>query len=186
MTIKTTNTHNDKRNKGFTMIELIIVIVILGILAITALPKFLNLSTDAKSATLKSVSGAMNNSLQLVYSQAVINHEEKGDGLINILGTDVALYNGYPSVRGSDSVAKLNRQVKAWLDIDSVDAYTALSSNNTSPFFVAKSTANNQIYIFFTSDRSSMNVNFKCQIRYQNPITASPTPPTVRVQTDAC
>jgi MSHA pilin protein MshA len=186
MIINTTNTHNDKRNRGFTMIELIIVIVILGVLAVTALPKFLNLSSDAKSATLESASGAMKNALQLVYSQAVINHEEKGDGLVNINGTDVALYNGYPSVRGKDSVAKLNRQVKSWLDIDSVDSYTALKSDNTSPFFVAKSTANNQIYIFFTSDRSSMNVNFKCQILYQNPVTASPTTPTVRVQTDAC
>lgn len=39
-------------NKGFTLIELVIVIVILGILAATAAPKFLNLSSDAKIKVL--------------------------------------------------------------------------------------------------------------------------------------
>ena len=37
------------RQQGFTLIELIVVIVILGILAVTAAPKFMNLTSDANA-----------------------------------------------------------------------------------------------------------------------------------------
>ncbi len=48
-----------KRSKGFTLIELILVIAILGILAISALPKFLDVSTEAKQASRDGVIGAV-------------------------------------------------------------------------------------------------------------------------------
>ncbi len=86
-------TPTQQKSKGFTLIELIIVIVILGILAVTAAPRFLSLSGDARGAVLQGLAGSLKSAASIYHSRALI---EDG-GLTNGFVSEGVLFDqGYP------------------------------------------------------------------------------------------
>ena len=58
---------NRKVSHGFTLIELTIVIIVLGIISAIAIPRFVNLSSDARVNVLESIEGNMRSIASIVH-----------------------------------------------------------------------------------------------------------------------
>jgi len=120
-----------KKQQGFTLIELVIVVVILGFLAVTAIPKFIDLTDQAKEANIEGVAGGFATGISLVRAQweAEGQPETGGDNTVNYDGTVITLTTppatsttirqGYPfSTGGSGSPANAimndTRCIEVW------------------------------------------------------------------------
>jgi MSHA pilin protein MshA len=89
------------KESGFTLIELIAVIVILGILAATALPKFVDLTRDARIAKIDAAVGSLKSAAAMTHGKFLVNPVSPQI----FEGVSVTFVNGYPSAATIAAVA---------------------------------------------------------------------------------
>jgi MSHA pilin protein MshA len=83
------------QERGFTLIELVVVITILGILAAFAVPRFIALDTQARIATVNGLAGSVKSAASLARGLAMANNQA-ATGSVTMEGQPITLLNYYP------------------------------------------------------------------------------------------
>lgn len=108
------------KSRGFTMIELVLVIVILGILAATALPKFIDLRSNAIESAANGIAGNLGSAASVNYAAcSALNHATPTTGvnankctkIDDCQDTATLLQGVTPTAAGAFTVGSTNYQI---------------------------------------------------------------------------
>lgn len=152
---------------GFTLIELIVVIVILGVLAISAAPRFLAVSSDARKAAIKSLEGTVRSTANLFHGACLVtpdcaNAVYGGVAMVPAYGAQFRITSRYPDAGniGSTEILEIDGIV------DNGDFEVSAPSGEATRW----------------SFRNTTN----CYVQYNQPGSAPGSTPWIRVIESGC
>ncbi|WP_421858256.1 type II secretion system protein [Marinobacter salarius] len=153
-----------RKEKGFTLIELVMVIVILGILAAFALPRFADLGGEARASTIQGAFGAVKSASAIAHSKCLADADCDASAATGetaeLEGSDIAMVFGYPAATAA--------------------GIQSASQISTDDFTVDTSTAGT-LLVQATGATAAAN----CQVSYVAP-TAAGDAPVITVDASDC
>ncbi|MDK9739420.1 prepilin-type N-terminal cleavage/methylation domain-containing protein [Vibrio sp. D404a] len=187
------------RDKGFTLIEMVVAIVIIVIVSVVALPRFLGISSDARSAIMESVAIAMRDSADQIQIQTFLPDTPKVlvadestetltvyDVTVEELSTTVRTYNGYVDGHWENAwrhILNVGQDI-SWTSVNDTctkNALCGVGNQTTAPSIPTPTNPNNGLVLVWPE-------NFKlsdlCYAYYNNPEDGSV--PTIGAVTTGC
>lgn len=130
-----------KSQSGFTLIEMVAVIIILAIMAATAMPRFTNLTGEARMSSVAGMAAAMTGARNLAKSKwfatnsSVVSQVDMGGTLVNVQSSQ---FNGAgtfkPGAQGAPviGVAFAGFTSGMWAALDNPTGFTSATNQTTS------------------------------------------------------
>ncbi|KLV06161.1 MSHA biogenesis protein MshB [Photobacterium aquae] len=141
------------KQSGFSLVELVVVIIVVGLLAVAALPRFMNVTDEAKKASIEGIAGGYATAVMSVRAQWEAYGRPKNDGrsMVDYDGTDFYLTmesdDGKPRI--GYPVSLDNKAIDSMVVADCVSLLDNLLQNPPRVTSDSKQAADDD-YLFYT------------------------------------